>query len=76
MTDNPVLKASLSSKYDYFVTFSSSIAHSKYFSIQNQSPEVIDSLVEMYLLSQCRIIIKSSGSSFSDMSKLIGGHIN
>ena len=76
MTDNPALKASLSAKYDYFITYNSIVAHSGSVSIQKPSPKVIDSLVEMYLLSQCRIIIKSSESSFSDMSKLIGGHIN
>ncbi len=76
MTDNPDLKARLSAKYDYFITYNSIVAHSGSVSIQKPSPKVIDSLVEMYLLSQCRIIIKSSGSSFSDMSKLIGGHRN
>ena len=76
MTDNPDLKEGLSSKYSYFIIYNSLVAHSESFSIQNQSPQVVDSLVEMYLLSQCRIIIKSSGSSFSNMSKLIGGHRN
>ena len=75
MTDNPALKASLSTKYDYFIIYNSLVAHSGSISIQKPSPKVIDSLVEMHLLSQCRII-KSSGSSFSDMSKLIGGHRN
>ena len=75
MTDNPVLKASLSAKYDYFITYNSLVSHSGSISIQKPSPKVIDSLVEMYLLSQCRIIIKTSGSTFSDMSKLIGRHI-
>ena len=75
MTDNPALKEGLSSKYSYFIIYNSLVVHSGSVSIQKPSPKVIDSLVEMYLLSQCRIIIKSSGSSFSDMSKLIGGHI-
>ena len=61
MTDNPDLKASLSTKYAYFITYNSIVAHSGSVSIQKPSPKVIDSLVEMYLLSQCSLIIKSSG---------------
>lgn len=75
VTDNVEIKQVMSSKYPYILTYNSSIGHSEKESIQRYSQVAADSLIEMYLLSRCDIIVKTHYSSFGGMAKLIGGHI-
>ena len=74
MTDNIDLKKGLSLKYPYILTYNSTIGHSEKKLIQGYSQVAADSLIEMYLLSKCDIIVKTYYSSFGDTAKLIGGH--
>ena len=74
VTDNVEIKQVMSSKYPYILTYNSSIGHSEKESIQRYSQVAADSLIEMYLLSRCDIIVKTHYSSFGGMAKLIGGH--
>ena len=74
MTDNIEVKQHLSNKYSYILIYNSTIGHSEKESIQRYSQVAADSLIEMYLLSKCDIIVKTYYSSFGDTAKLIGGH--
>ena len=74
MTDNVDIKQFMSSKYPFILAYNSSIGHSEKESIQRYSQVAADSLIEMYLLSKCNIIVKTHYSSFGGMAKLIGGH--
>ena len=74
MTDNIDLKKELSLKYPYILTYNSSIGHSEKELLRGYSKVAADSLIEMYLLSKCDIIVKTYYSSFGDTAKLIGGH--
>ena len=74
MTDNAQIKHDLSSKYPYILTFNSSIGHSEKELLHGYSKVAADSLIEMYLLSKCDIIVKTYYSSFGDTAQLIGGH--
>lgn len=68
------LKKELPSNYSYIITYNSTIGHSEKESIRKYSQVAVDSLIEMYLLSRCDIIVKTYYSTFGDTSKLIGGH--
>ena len=74
VTNNVEIKQVMSSKYPYILTYNSTIGHSEKKLIQGYSQVAADSLIEMYLLSKCDIIVKTYYSSFGDTAKLIGGH--
>lgn len=74
VTDNKLLKQELTSRYPFIFTYNSIIGHSEKNAIQDYSQVAADSLIEMYLFSKCDIIVKTQYSTFSDTSKLIGGH--
>ena len=74
VTDNKDIKDYLSSKYSYIITYYSSIDHSDRISLNGYSQAAADSIIEMYLLSKCDIIVKTLHSSFGNTSQLIGGH--
>ena len=74
MTNNEDIKDYLSSKYSYITTYNSTIDHSDRISINGYTQAAADSIIEMYLLSKCDIIVKTLYSSFGNTSQLIGGH--
>ncbi len=68
------MKDYLSNKYAYIITYNSIINHSDRISINGYTQTAADSIIEMYLLSKCDIIVKTLYSSFGNASQLIGGH--
>ena len=60
--------------YPFILTYNSTIGHSQGVSLQKYSKVAADSLIEIYLLSKCDIIVKSEYSTFGDTAKLIGGN--
>ena len=74
MTDNEDMKDYLPNQYGYIITYNSTIDHSDRISLRRYSRAAADSIIEMYLLSKCDIIVKTYYSSFGNTSQLIGGH--
>ena len=74
VTDNKDIKDYLSNKYAFIITYNSTIDHSDRISLNGYSQAAADSIIEMYLLSKCDIIVKTLHSSFGNTSQLIGGH--
>lgn len=74
VTDNVDLKQDMSLKYPNILTYNSTIGHSEKKLLQGYSQVAADSLIEMYLLSKCDIIVKTLLSSFGNTSQVIGGH--
>ncbi len=74
VTDNVKLKKQLSSKYPFILTYNSTIGHSEKVAMKEYSQVAADSLIEMYLLSKCDIIVKTYYSTFGAVASLIGGH--
>ena len=74
MTNNKDRKDSLSNKYTYIITYNSTIDRSDRISLNGYSQAAADSIIEMYLLSKCDIIVKTLYSSFGNTSQLIGGY--
>ena len=74
MTDNEDMKDYLSNKYAYIITYNTTIDHSDRISLNGYSQAAADSIIEVYLLSKCDIIVKTLHSSFGNTSQLIGGY--
>ena len=50
------------------------VGHSESIAMNQYSQIAADSLIEMNLLSKCKIIVKTKESTFSEMARIIGGH--
>ena len=74
VTDNIPLKRQLLSNYSYIIGYNSMIGHSESIAMNQYSQIAADSLIEMNLLSKCKIIVKTNYSTFSEMARIIGGH--
>lgn len=74
VTDNIDMKYNLSNSYPFMITYNSTLDHSDKISLKGYSQAATDSLIEMYLLSKCDMIVKTPHSSFGNTSQFIGGH--
>ena len=56
------------------IGYNSMVGHSESIAMNQYSQIAADSLIEMNLLSKCKIIVKTKESTFGEMARIIGGH--